>query len=961
MAKVATKELSVNAAGLLENVTRSRKQAQETLGALKRMSDELMRAEREKREAEEREEFRRKYEAAAKSMSAYSSDHPLPEEGSASDGEAPVAAPEVTAPPSIKSEDEPKKEVVAEAPKADEAAAPAPAENVQEKPVAKAPQTAAPRPRAKEPAAAGRPADPAFRPAPQQGYQDRPFRPQGQGAPVQGQGQQAPRRQFGRPVNPTGAPGQPAAQGFAPRGPYGRPVNPTGAPGQPAAQGFAPRGPYGRPVNPTGAPGQPAQGFAGNRPPMQGGAPGQAGRAPGARPPMGGGSPRPGFGSRRPAAPELTPSVEKERVSNYDPKKNQYVRQVDPERNANKSSKVKQTRAAAPVASLDDEYIRGGKRKRKPVVAAPKPEPIVIDKAVMTTELITVKDLSERIGKPVSDIIKKLLMIGVLANINNELDFDTAQLICTEFGVELELKLTETAEDALEAEDVEDKDEDLVTRPPVVTIMGHVDHGKTSLLDYIRKTRVTAGEAGGITQHIGAYTVDLHDRRITFLDTPGHEAFTAMRARGAQATDISILVVAADDGVMPQTIEAINHAKAAGVQTIVAINKMDKPTADPDRIRQELTKYDLVDEAWGGDTIIVPVSAVTGAGVDQLLEMILLVADMQDYKANPNRKARGVIIEARLDKGRGPVANVLIKNGTLKIGDTIVAGTAYGRVRAMVNDRGERVKQALPSEPVEVIGFGDVPEAGDIISAVDDDSLSRKVAEERRDKARAALIKASAKTTLDDLFTQISEGQIKELNVIIKADVQGSVEAVKQSLERLSNAEVKVKAIHGGVGAITETDVMLASASNAIIIGFNVRHDNSVRDIAEREKVDIRLYRVIYNAIEDIQAAMKGMLAPKFKENVLGRCRVRQTFKVTGVGTVAGCYVTDGKIVRNAQIRLLRDNVIVHEGKIDSLKRFKDDVREVATGYECGLGIENYNDVKENDEIECFTMEEIER
>ena len=678
---------------------------------------------------------------------------------------------------------------------------------------------------------------------------------------------------------------------------------------------------------------------------------------------MGGqGAPRTGggFAPRRPVTPELTPSVEKERVSNYDPNKKQYVRQIDPERNTSKN-KRQQTRSAAPAVVLDDEFERGGKRKRKVVVEAVKPEPVKIDKAVMTAEKITVKDLSERIGKPVSDIIKKLLMLGIFATINNELDFDTAQLVCTDFGIELELKLTETAEDALQAEDTEDKDEDLVSRPPVVTVMGHVDHGKTSLLDYIRKTRVTAGEAGGITQHIGAYTVNLHGQQITFLDTPGHEAFTAMRARGAQATDIAILVVAADDGVMPQTIEAINHAKAAGVQTIVAINKMDKPTADPDRIRQELTKYDLVDEQWGGDTIIVPVSAHTGQGIEQLLEMVLLVAEVQDYKANPNRKARGVIIEARLDKGRGPVANVLIKNGTLRVGDTIVAGTAYGRVRAMVNDKGERVKEALPSDPVEVIGFNDVPEAGDIISAVDDDSLSRKVAEERKDKARAALVKAQSKTTLDDLFNQISEGQIKELNIIIKADVQGSVEAVKQSLERLSNNEVKVKAIHGGVGAITETDVMLASASNAIIIGFNVRHDNNVRDIAEREKVDIRLYRVIYNAIEDMEAAMKGMLAPKFKENVLGRCVVRQTFRVSGVGTVAGCYVTDGKIQRNAQIRLLRDNVVVHEGKIDSLKRFKDDAKEVATGYECGLGIENYNDIKEGDEIECFVMEEIER
>ncbi len=892
MAKVATKELSVNAASLLENVTRSRKQAQEALGMLKRMSDDLSRAEREKKEAMEREELRMQYEAAVKSMNnAYSSDQPKQPEN--------APAEEPSAPQAEKAQPVREEAPVETAPKAESAPVQAEAKSAEESKPAAAQQ-----PRAPKAADAVKP---------------RPAAAQPQPRPAAGQQP--------RPVNPQ----QGGAQ--APRGPYGRPVNPQ----QGGAQ--APRGPYGRPAGQAGAPGAP--------------------RPAGQRPPMGG--PRPGgFAPRRPAAPELTPSVEKERVSNYDPNKKQYVRQVDPEHNAAKN-KRQQTRSAAPSVQMDDDFVRGGKRKRKVAVQAPKPEPVKIEKAVMTAEKITVKDLSERIGKPVSEIIKKLLMLGIFANINNELDFDTAQLICTEFGVELELKLAETAEDALEAEDVEDSEEDLVSRPPVVTIMGHVDHGKTSLLDYIRKSHVTAGEAGGITQHIGAYTVELHGQRITFLDTPGHEAFTAMRARGAQATDIAILVVAADDGIMPQTIEAINHAKAAGVQTIVAINKMDKPTADPDRIRQELTKYELVDEAWGGDTIIVPVSAQTGQGVDQLLEMILLVAEVQDYKANPNRKARGIIIEARLDKGRGPVANVLIKNGTLRVGDTIVAGMAYGRVRAMVNDKGERVKEARPSDPVEVIGFNDVPEAGDILSAVDDDSLSRKVAEERRDKARAALIKAQSKTTLDDLFNQISEGQVKELNIIIKADVQGSVEAVKQSLERLSNDEVKVKVIHGGVGAITETDVNLASASNAIIIGFNVRHDNNVRDLAEHEKVDIRLYRVIYNAIEDIQAAMKGMLAPKFKENVLGRCTVRQTFRVSGVGTVAGCYVTDGKIQRNAQIRLLRDNVVVHEGKIDSLKRFKDDAKEVAAGYECGLGIENYNDVKEGDEIECFVMEEISR
>ena len=910
MAKVATKELSVNAASLLENVTRSRKQAQEALGMLKRMSDDLSRAEREKKEAMEREELRMQYEAAVKSMNnAYSSDQPKQPEN--------APAEEPSAPQAEKAQPVREEAPVETAPNAEPAPVQAEAKSAEESKPAAAQQPRAPK---AADAVKPRPAAAQPQPRPAAGQQPRPVNPQQGGA-------QAPRGPYGRPVNPQ----QGGTQ--APRGPYGRPVNPQ----QGGAQ--APRGPYGRPAGQAGAPGAP--------------------RPAGQRPPMGG--PRPGgFAPRRPAAPELTPSVEKERVSNYDPNKKQYVRQVDPEHNAAKN-KRQQTRSAAPSVQMDDDFVRGGKRKRKVAVQAPKPEPVKIEKAVMTAEKITVKDLSERIGKPVSEIIKKLLMLGIFANINNELDFDTAQLICTEFGVELELKLAETAEDALEAEDVEDSEEDLVSRPPVVTIMGHVDHGKTSLLDYIRKSHVTAGEAGGITQHIGAYTVELHGQRITFLDTPGHEAFTAMRARGAQATDIAILVVAADDGVMPQTIEAINHAKAAGVQTIVAINKMDKPTADPDRIRQELTKYELVDEAWGGDTIIVPISAQTGQGVDQLLEMILLVAEVQDYRANPNRKARGIIIEARLDKGRGPVANVLIKNGTLRVGDTIVAGMAYGRVRAMVNDKGERVKEARPSDPVEVIGFNDVPEAGDILSAVDDDSLSRKVAEERRDKARAALIKAQSKTTLDDLFNQISEGQVKELNIIIKADVQGSVEAVKQSLERLSNDEVKVKVIHGGVGAITETDVNLASASNAIIIGFNVRHDNNVRDLAEHEKVDIRLYRVIYNAIEDIQAAMKGMLAPKFKENVLGRCTVRQTFRVSGVGTVAGCYVTDGKIQRNAQIRLLRDNVVVHEGKIDSLKRFKDDAKEVAAGYECGLGIENYNDVKEGDEIECFVMEEISR
>ncbi len=732
---------------------------------------------------------------------------------------------------------------------------------------------------------------------------------------------------------------------------------------QPVQQGQR----YGRPVQQ--GQGTPQQGQRYGRPVQQGQGAGQQGQRPYGRPAQQGqgGGRSGGYGQGgarsggygRAKMPDLVPSVEKERVSNYDPNKKQYVRQNDPERAANRNNNRRRENNNN-LMNDNDDFVRGKKKKKAAAKQHTPIEPIKIDHAVMTAETITVRDLTERIGKPAGEIIKKLMMLGIIATINNELDYDTASLVASEFGVELELKLAATAEDALEKEDVEDAEEDLIPRPPVVTIMGHVDHGKTSLLDYIRKSRVTASEAGGITQHIGAYTVELNGQKITFLDTPGHEAFTSMRMRGAQATDIAVLVVAADDGVMPQTIEAISHAKAAGVQIIVAINKIDKVGANVERIKQQLTEYDLVCEEWGGDTIMVPVSAVTGEGVEQLLEMILLVAEVQDYKANPNRKARGIIIEARLDRGRGPVATVLVKNGTLRVSDTIVAGTSYGRVRAMVNDRGERVKEAGPSDPVEVVGFNDVPDAGDTITAVDDDKLSRQVAEERRAKQRAALIKEQTKTTLDDLFSQISAGQVKDLNLIIKADVQGSVEAVRQSLEKLSTDEVHVHTIHGAVGAITESDVLLASTANAIIIGFNVRPDSNAREMAEREKIDVRLYRIIYQAIEDVENAMKGMLAPKYREVLLGHATVRQPFKVSGVGTIAGSYVTDGKIMRNAQIRLLRDNVVIHEGKIDSLRRFKDDVREVNTGYECGIGIENYNDIKENDVIECFVMEEIE-
>lgn len=581
---------------------------------------------------------------------------------------------------------------------------------------------------------------------------------------------------------------------------------------------------------------------------------------------------------------------------------------------------------------------------------------------MITSETITVKELSEKIGKPAAEIIKKLFILGIMATINQEIDFDTCSLIASDYGIELEHNVAKTFEEVLqESSDEVDESTELVERPPVVTIMGHVDHGKTSLLDAIRNSSVTEGEAGGITQHIGAYTVTCNGRTITFIDTPGHEAFTSMRARGAQVTDIVILVVAADDGIMPQTVEAINHAKAANVPIIVAINKMDRETANPERVKQQLTEHGLVSEEWGGDTICVPVSAKTQMGLDSLLEMVLLEADVLELKANPNRLAKGTIIEAELDKGRGPIATVLVQNGTLKIGDTIVAGTAYGRVRAMVDDKGKRVAKAGPSQPVEVLGFSEVPAAGDILNVAEIDKLSRQVAEERRDKQKAEQLKNLSKVSLDDLFSQIAEGQIKDLNIIVKADVQGSVEAVKQALEKLSNDEVRVRCIHGGVGAITGSDIMFASASNAIIIGFNVRPDAAARAAAEKEKVDMRLYRIIYNAIEDIEKAMKGMFKPVYEENTLGRISVRDTFKVSGVGTIAGAYVQDGKVTRNAQIRVVRDGIVIHEGKIASLKRFKDDAKEVAAGYECGIGIENFNDIREGDTIEAFEMVEVKR
>ena len=572
---------------------------------------------------------------------------------------------------------------------------------------------------------------------------------------------------------------------------------------------------------------------------------------------------------------------------------------------------------------------------------------------------ISVGELASRLKVTAAEVVKKLMMMGMMVTVNQIIDYDTAFLIADELGAVVTKEVVVTIEEKLfdEGEDSEDK---LLPRAPVVCVMGHVDHGKTSLLDAIRNTHVTSGEAGGITQHIGAYRVKVKGQDITFLDTPGHEAFTAMRARGAQATDIAILVVAADDGIMPQTVEAINHAKAAGIDIVVAINKMDKPSANPDAIKQELTKYDLVPEEWGRDVICVPVSALTHQGIDDLLESVLLVAEVKELKANPNRRAKGIVIEGKLDRGRGPVVTVLVQNGTLHVGDIVIAGTAVGRVRAMTDHTGRAVKEATPSVPVEIIGLAEVPTAGDEFNGVEDERMARELADNRRNKAKEEEFKANSRASLNDLFTQISEG-IKDLNVIVKADVVGSAEAVKASLEKISNEEVRVRVIHSAAGGITEGDVMLAAASNAIIVGFNVRPDKGAIDSAERQSVEIRTYRVIYDAIEEITAAMKGMLAPKFKEAVLGHAEVRQTIHVPGVGTIAGSYVQDGKIARNAQIRVVRDGVVIFEDKISSLKRFKDDAREVATGYECGVGLEKFNDIKIGDVLEAFIMEEIQQ
>ena len=573
---------------------------------------------------------------------------------------------------------------------------------------------------------------------------------------------------------------------------------------------------------------------------------------------------------------------------------------------------------------------------------------------------ISVGELASRMKKTASEVIKQLFKLGVFASVSDVIDYDTAALVAMELGCKVEKEVIVTVEERL-IDDHEDKPEDLQPRAPVVVVMGHVDHGKTSLLDYIRHANVVSGEAGGITQHIGAYTVEINGSPITFLDTPGHEAFTSMRARGAMVTDIAILVVAADDGIMPQTIESINHAKAANIPVVVAINKMDTVGANPDRIKQQLTEYDLVPEEWGGDTIVCPISAKTGMGIDNLLENLVVLAEVQELKANPNRAAKGTVIEARLDKGRGPIMTVLVQNGTLKAGDIIIAGTAVGRVRTMINDKGQRVTVAGPSTPVEISGLSEVPSAGDVFNAVADERMARELAEERRVQQMNNSMGGTKKVSLEDIFSQIKSGEMKTLNIIVKADVQGSAEAVKSSLEKISNDEVRVKVIHSAVGAINESDVMLAATSGAIIVGFNVRPDNAARDSAARSNVDMRMYRVIYDCINEIEAAMKGMLAPQFKEVIIGHAEVRETYKVSKVGTVCGCYCTDGKIQRGCEVRVLRDNIVIHEGELASLRRFKDDVKEVASGYECGMQVEKFNDIKIGDVIECFVMEQINR
>ena len=736
--------------------------------------------------------------------------------------------------------------------------------------------------------------------------------------PYSSSGDRPPRYQGQRPQDDRSGGQRPQGQGARPQGQGGQ--RPPGQGGQrPMGQGGRPPGQGGRP-----------QGQGGQRPQGQGGRPqGQGGR-PGQRPVAG------------------KPDVRKDKPQSADTKNEQKQRFEQKQKFRSKSQKGEPKKEKQTVQDV----------LKKPIKPKPVKEEI---KVIQVPHALTVKELAAKMNKSGADVIKSLIKKGMMVNLNQEIDYETATNIALEFDIIAEEFVEVDLFEQLVTEQ-EDREEDRTERPPVVVVMGHVDHGKTSLLDYIRHSKVTSTEAGGITQHIGAYTVSVGDKPITFLDTPGHEAFTAMRMRGAQVTDIAVLVVAADDGVMPQTVEAINHAKAANVEIIVAINKIDRPSANPDRVKQELTEYGLLAEDWGGETICVPVSALNGEGIDQLLEMIILVSEMKELKANPKLRARGTVVEALLDKGRGPVATILVQDGTLNPGDPIVAGSTFGRVRAMTDDKGRRVKAAGPSIPVEIIGLSDVPQAGDMFYVTKGEKEARQLAEGIVAKSRLELIKDTPqKVSLDDLFTQIKSGAVKDLNIVVKADVQGSVEAVKTSLEKISNEEVRVRTIHGGEGAITESDVMLASASNAIIIGFNVRPEAGAKSVAETEKVDIRLYRIIYNAIEDVTAAMKGMLEPIYEEKVMGHAEIRQIFKASGVGTIGGSYVTDGKITRNAKVRIVRDGIVAYEGTLESLRRHKDDIKEVNTGYECGLLFSKFNDIKEGDVVEAFSMEEIPR
>ncbi|MFC0215703.1 translation initiation factor IF-2 [Paenibacillus chartarius] len=785
-------------------------------------------------------------------------------------------------------------------------------------------------------------------------------RPQGQGGGYQGN------RDGNRPQGQGGG-YQGNRDGNRPQGQGGGyQGNRDGRPGggyQGNRDGNRPQGGGGYQGNRDGRPQGQGQGQGGPRPGGQGGFGG--GNRPQGGGGFGGGAPRggAGFGGGAGAAAggrpgdSRRPGAQQQQQSNprFNPRNPSSLEEVE-DRGKAGAKKAKQNQR------FEENKMRGrgGKNSRGRQPEQRKEKIDNTPKKIIVRGEMTVGETAKLLHKEVSEVIKKLFMMGVMATINQELDLDTIQLLAGEYGVEVEIKIA-VDEDNFELIEEKDEDEDLVERPPVVTIMGHVDHGKTTLLDAIRETNVTAGEAGGITQHIGAYQVEINNKKITFLDTPGHEAFTSMRARGAQVTDITIIVVAADDGVMPQTVEAIAHAKAANVPIIVAVNKIDKQGANPDRIKQDLTEHGLVPEEWGGDTIFVEISAKQRINLEGLLEMILLVAEVQDYKANPNKRARGTVIEAELDKGKGPVARVLIQHGTLKVGDSFVAGVCFGRVRAMTNDKGKKLKEAGPSTPVEITGLTEVPQAGDPLLAYEDERKARAIAERRASTLRQSSMSANARVTLDDFAKKIKEGDVKDLNVIIKGDVQGSVEALRSSLEKIEVEGARVKIVLSGVGAITESDISLASASNAIVIGFNVRPESAAMATAEQEKVDVRLHNIIYNVIEEIEKAMKGMLDPIFKETSLGSAEVRNVFKITGAGIVAGCMVTTGKIVRNANARLVRNGIVVHEGKIDNLKRFKDDAKEVAAGYECGISFDRYNDIKEGDVIEAFIMETVER